>query len=98
MIAPITARLVATLVPAKIEGSALGSRTRMNDRSVEAPIDRDSRIISLSIDRNPVMVSTRIGKNAMEKVIRMRGADPYPNQTTNSGASATLGMLLKAIT
>ena len=57
------------------------------------------RIITGSVLWMPANVLTTIGKNAITKASSStRDVIPSPNQTMNSGASATLGTTWKAIT
>ena len=49
--------------------------------------------MSRSTDLKPTTVATTIGKKASRNAAITLGMMPKPNQTTNSGAMATFGML-----
>ena len=59
----------------------------------EAFMERARSRTSGSIDFNPMTVETTIGKKPSRKATMTLGSVPKPNQTTKSGATATLGTL-----
>ena len=54
--------------------------------------------ISLFTDLNPSKTVIVIGKNVMRMVTTILLQMPYPNQTTNNGAIAVVGIVWEAIT
>ncbi len=58
-------------------------------------MDRARSFISDDIERNPTAVSMTIGKNEMRNATSTFGSTPTPNQTRNSGATATFGTTWK---
>jgi len=89
--APTTARVTATLIPAKMFGSALGNRILTKIFRSPAPIERARWSISGSTERSPTTVSMTIGKNEMAKATSTLGKMPRPAQKISSGAMAILG-------
>ena len=96
-IAPTTARVIATFMPPKIAGKAFGSRTRQKSCSGVAPAARATYSLPGSVDESPTIVSTTIGKNATRNTISAFDVSPKPNQSRNSGASATFGTTCEPI-
>ena len=58
-----------------------------------APSERISSIASASTRPNPSSSAIVTGKNVTSTTIRTLGSSPNPNQMTNSGAMATIGMV-----
>ena len=56
--------------------------------------DRKKFKTSEFIDRKPVNALTITGKKVIRAAIRILGAEPKPNQITNKGAIATMGVTL----
>ena len=81
-----------TLNPANRAGSALGNSTLTKRWTVERPIERAITSVSGSTLKSPAAVLTVIGKNAIRNAISTFGSSPKPNQTVNSGASASFGL------
>ena len=81
-----------------MKGSALGSRTIRNTWNLPAPNTVSIWIRSASAERSPSMTLTSTGKNEITAAITTLLVMPKPNQTTNSGASATFGTVWKATT
>jgi len=91
--APTTASVMATFRPLKIAGRAWGKENLKKVWNLLAPIDLARSTISLSTDLNPMTVDTTTGKKPSKNAEIIFGKIPNPNQTTNNGAIATLGML-----
>jgi hypothetical protein len=56
-------------------------------------MERIRSIISFSTVFSPTEVEITTGKKAMRKLMRTFGKTPIPNQTTNRGVMAILGMV-----
>ena len=56
-------------------------------------MERARSFISDDIERRPTAASITIGKNEIKNATRIFGVGPTPNQTRNSGAIATFGMI-----
>src|SRR5271166_6654746 len=89
--APMTASVTATLAPEKMNGSAAGNCTLANTWRGDARSARASSRSPGGVARNPVAVSTTIGKNATRNAIASLDSMPRPNQTRRMGAMATFG-------
>ena len=50
-----------------------------------------------SMVASPVATLTAIGKNETRNAVSTAGMTPVPNQITNTGTTATFGMLLNPI-
>ena len=61
----------------------------------DAFIERARSIISGSTERSPSTMSMTMTKMAIMVAMATLGDSPVPIHTTNSGATATLGMLLR---
>src|SRR5262249_9361170 len=83
--------------PAKIDGSALGSLILKKVEAALSPMERARWIFSGSIDDSPTAVEITTGKNAIRKATSTLGNRPKPNQTSSSGAIATLGIACEEI-
>ena len=90
-IAPIRAKIIATSSPAITKGRAFGRRSIQKICRSLAASERIRLTRSSSAERSPTMVLTRSGKNATRAALITLEVRPSPNQTTMSGASATLG-------
>src|ERR1700752_5142797 len=60
-----------------------------------APTEGARSAISPDIEQKPTAASMTIGKNEIRNATRILGSVPTPNQTRNSGATATLGTTWK---
>src|SRR4029077_20003620 len=79
--------------PVKNDGSAAGQRNFANTWARDAPYVRNSSLASPSTDANPSSSATVIGKNVTSTITSTFGSNPNPNHSTNSGASATIGIV-----
>jgi hypothetical protein len=93
--APTSAKLIATFMPTKSAGSALGKRTFHRMRQALARWMRASASASGSTERRPSATSATIEKIASITAMAIFGSAPVPIQMTKSGASATLGSELR---
>ena len=59
----------------------------------EAPNDRSSSVASCGVAANPSRSAIVIGKNVTSTTTSTFGIRPKPNQTTTSGAIATIGIV-----
>ena len=75
------------------DGSADGQRSFRNVWRAVAPIDRIRVIASGSTRPNPSSSAMATGKNVTSTTMRTLGSNPNPNQITNSGAIATIGIV-----
>src|SRR5262249_28678998 len=90
--APIRAKIMAISSPAKMYGSALGSRSIQKIWPRVAASERIRLTRSSSAERRPTMVLTISGKNGTSAALTIFDVRPSPNQTMISGASATFGI------
>ncbi len=74
-------------------GSAAGQRRRRNAWDDVAPIERIRSIAAGSTRPNPSSSTIVTGKNVTSTTMTTFGSRPNPNQITNSGAMATIGMV-----
>ena len=95
MIVPTKASVIATFSEAKKYGIARGSPTFIRILRLLAPSERITSSSSGSMVASPVATLTAIGKNETRNAVSTAGTVPMPNQITNTGTTATLGMLLK---
>lgn len=96
MTAPIAAKAMAVRSEANTNGAERGSLSRRNVCHREARIDAISSSSS-SVDCKPVTVFTNTGKKQMTAAMRIFGMAPNPNQITNRGAMAILGVEFRAM-
>ena len=75
------------------DGSAAGQRSFRNVWRAVAPSERIRSIASGSTRPNPSSRAIVTGKNVTRTTIRTLGSRPNPNQMTNSGAIATIGIV-----
>lgn len=71
-------------------------RHALKQRSRPAPIEHSNRIASPSADANPSARFTASGRNVTSTTKMIFGSSPKPNQITNSGAIAMIGMVCEA--
>src|SRR5438105_1603957 len=90
--APTSEKTIATSRPAMMNGSADGRRSMRKICSSLAASERMRSTRSSSADRSPAMVFTSSGKKEINAALTTLEVRPSPNQTTTSGASATLGI------
>ena len=88
---PTSARTTATRKPASIAGRPAGSLRRSSVCKREAPSMRNSSSWAGGTWAKPVRVFSSSGKKQISAVITTVGVSPKPNQTMNSGISASLG-------
>src|SRR5436190_3774321 len=92
---PITAATTAYVAeirrPVKNPGRPDGQRTFRNVWPVDAPNERISSAASAGVEANPSSNAIVIGKKVTSTTTRTFGTSPNPNQTTMSGAIATIG-------
>ena len=96
MMAPITASVAPTRMPAKIEGSAPGISSRVSTWSGDARNTRPTSSSWMSTDLTPTMVATAIGKKTMSAQMMTLDRSPVPNQSAIKGASARIGVACAA--
>ena len=77
--------------PVKNPGRPDGQRTLRNVWPADAPNERISSVASAEVDAKPSRRAIVIGKNVTRTTTRTFGSSPNPNQTTMSGAIATIG-------
>src|SRR5207247_10564411 len=79
--------------PVKKPGRPDGQRTFQNVWPGDAPKDRIRSVASGAVDANPSSRAIGIGKNVTRITTSTFGRSPNPNQTTTSGAIATIGIV-----
>src|SRR5207249_2666171 len=89
--APITESVIATLAPAKKNGSAIGSLTFTKVLNALARYERLRSSSSDGVALRPVAVSTTMGKKATRKATITLGISPWPRISRSTGATAILG-------
>src|SRR5258708_22660757 len=77
--------------PVKIDGRVVGRTTCVSSRRRLAPNDRAARTWSLSSDRTPAIVLTRIAKKADRKVMKTIEIVPIPKHRIDKGTQASSG-------
>src|SRR5436190_5995215 len=82
---------MATLAPAKKNGSAIGRRTFTNVLKALARYERLRSSSSGGVAARPVAVSTTTGKNATRNATITFGNSPWPTTSSSTGAMAILG-------
>src|SRR5213080_2738219 len=96
--APIIASTVATFNAAKMNGSAVGTRTRRKISSSLAAYERIRSICGGRTEVNPRSVLTNTGKKHRTAAVAIRGAgDNGSNQALKIGEKAMIGIALAAI-
>src|SRR5260221_9890600 len=82
---------MATLAPAKKNGSAMGRRTLTKVLNALARYDRLRSMSSGGVAARPVAVSMTTGKNATRKATTIFGIAPKPRMRSSTGAIAIFG-------
>ena len=95
--APITASGIAILKEANKYGYEFGMLALIIISDLEASKDFSKSVTSLLVDLIPARQFTSTGKNVMIAAINILGMKPNPNQITNNGAIAIIGVTLTSI-
>src|SRR5450830_922788 len=93
---PTKASVIATFSEAKKYGMERGSPTFIKMSRRDAPNARNTSSSSGSTVASPVAMFTAMGKNDTMNAVSTAGIVPAPNQMTNTGTTATFGILLNA--
>ena len=95
MITPMTAIVIAIFMPLKMAGKANGKRTIVKHCHSDAVSERHNRNAEHSTLAKPTAAEITTGKKLTKVAKATRYWLPMPSQTTNKGASATLGISWK---
>src|ERR1700745_373928 len=97
MITPIMAIVIAIFMPLTRAGSANGKLTITNDCHSDAVSERQSGNVEASVLEKPTAADITTGKKLTKAAKATRDSLLIPSQTTNHGASATLGLRWKTL-
>src|SRR6202035_3572371 len=92
MMTPMIAKVIAIFMPLKMAGSANGKRTITNDCHSDAVSERQRRNADGSGLEKPTGADITTGKKLTKAANGTRDSLLIPSQTTNNGATATVGI------